>query len=162
MHTVYLALGSNVGDRIVMLNRAVNLLEQYLSSMVCSPIYETKPWGFEEQENFLNIVIKAETVLSPQDLLKAVKDIEEKIGRQRTFLNGPREIDIDILFYDDLILKKSDLVIPHPHMAERDFVLKPLIDINPDFIDPETKKTIKELYEALPEDQKTIVFFWSI
>lgn len=157
MHTVYLALGTNVGNRREMLNQVVEALGKELSEIVYSNIYETKPWGFREQENFFNMVIKGITELSPQALLHSVRSIEKKLGRQKRFRNGPREIDIDIVFYDELVLHTSDLIIPHPRIAERDFVLQPLIDIDPNVVEPVAGKAVAALYEQLAEGEKTIV-----
>ena len=103
------------------------------------------PWGFEDQPKFLNQVIKAQTYLDPEPLLKHLKRLEVALGRQESFPNGPRLIDIDLLFYDDLVLSKPSLVIPHPRLHERGFVLLPLMDIAPDLVHPVHKKTVQEL-----------------
>jgi 2-amino-4-hydroxy-6-hydroxymethyldihydropteridine diphosphokinase len=110
-----------------------------------SRIYETPPWGYTEQDAFLNQVVKAETYLEPQPLLKHIKRLETALGRAPTFPNGPRLIDIDILFYDDLVLDTPSLVIPHPRLHERAFVLVPLNDIAPELTHPALKKTVREL-----------------
>lgn len=156
-HTVYLGLGANVGDKKKNIQRAIDSLSKKLADVRVAPIYETKPWGYTKQGNFLNTVVCGITSLSPIELLHFVKAIEKEIGRIKRFRFGPREIDIDILFYDDLIVDEPDLKIPHPTIPERDFVLKPLMDLAPDFIHPIFKKTVKEIYGELPEDSYTII-----
>jgi 2-amino-4-hydroxy-6-hydroxymethyldihydropteridine diphosphokinase len=110
-----------------------------------SRVYETPPWGFEEQPKFLNQVVKANTYLDPEPLLKHLKRLEVALGRQESFPNGPRLIDIDLLFYDDLVVNKPSLVIPHPRLHERGFVLLPLMDIAPNLVHPVQQKTVQEL-----------------
>lgn len=145
MHTVFLALGSNVGNKKENLNKAIKLLGKQIKNISVAKFYETKPMYYEKQENFLNSALRGETDLSPRDLLTFVKSLEQEIGRKKRFPNGPREIDIDILFYDDISFQDEHVQIPHPRIQERDFVLKPLMDIDPNFIHPVLKKTIKEL-----------------
>ncbi|HEX8931821.1 MAG TPA: 2-amino-4-hydroxy-6-hydroxymethyldihydropteridine diphosphokinase, partial [Patescibacteria group bacterium] len=145
MYTVFLALGSNIGNKKEQINSAVKLLGQQIKNIQLAKFYETKPMYYEDQEDFLNTALKGETELSPEELLKFVKTIEKKLGRQKRFRNGPREIDIDILFYDDLILNEKNLIIPHPQIPEREFVLKPLMDMAPDFIHPVLQKSIHEI-----------------
>ena len=144
-HIVYLALGTNLGDRLANLKQAILALTPQLEVKVKSSVYETPPWGFKDQPKFLNQVIKAQTYLDPEPLLKHLKRLEVALGRKETFRNGPRFIDIDILFYDDLILDKPSLVIPHPRLQERGFVLLPLMDIAPDLVHPVNKKTVREM-----------------
>jgi 2-amino-4-hydroxy-6-hydroxymethyldihydropteridine diphosphokinase len=146
-HTVYLALGTNLGDRAVNLKQAIASLTPQLEVKAKSGIYETPPWGFEEQPKFLNQVLKAKTYLDPEPLLRHLKRLEVALGRKESFPNGPRLIDIDILFYDDLVLNKPSLVIPHPRLHERGFVLLPLTDIAPDLKHPITKKSVREMAE---------------
>ena len=146
-HTVYLALGTNLGDRAANLKQAIASLTPQLEVKAKSGIYETPPWGFEEQPKFLNQVLKAKTYLDPEPLLKHLKRLEVALGRKESFPNGPRLIDIDILFYDDLVLNKPSLVIPHPRLHERGFVLLPLTDIAPDLKHPITKKSVREMAE---------------
>jgi 2-amino-4-hydroxy-6-hydroxymethyldihydropteridine diphosphokinase len=110
-----------------------------------SHIYETPPWGYEDQPRFLNQVLKAQTYLQPEPLLKHLKRLEIALGRKISFQNGPRRIDIDLLLYDDLVMNTPSLTIPHPRMHERGFVLLPLMDIAPDLVHPVTKKTVREM-----------------
>lgn len=149
MHTVFIALGSNVGDRLQNLREAIAQLTPQVIVSAESSIYETEPWGFEEQDDFLNMVVQGETELEPDELLTHLKRIEDNVGRTKTFRNGPREIDLDILFYDDLILEREGLAIPHPRLHERDFVLVPLADIAPKLIHPIWNHRITDLLSQL-------------
>jgi len=144
-HIVYLALGSNLGDRLANLKQAIAALTPQMEVQAKSAVYETPPWGYEDQPKFLNQVIKANTYLDPEPLLKHLKRLEIALGRKESFPNGPRLIDMDILFYDDLVLNAGSLVIPHPRLHERGFVLLPLMDINPDFVHPVSKKSVREM-----------------
>ncbi|MBU1992755.1 MAG: 2-amino-4-hydroxy-6-hydroxymethyldihydropteridine diphosphokinase [Patescibacteria group bacterium] len=130
MTEVYLGLGSNIGDREGNLEKACEMV----GALKKSSIHETEPFGVLDQPKFLNMVCKIETELSPRELLNHVKNIEKKIGRKKREKWGPREIDIDILFYGDIIVDEPDLQIPHPGISEREFVLKPLREIAPDKI----------------------------
>ena len=153
MHTVFLALGSNVGNKEKNIKQAAAALERHLTKIEFAKIYETQPMYFEDQDIFLNTVIKGQTMLSPQELFAFVKLSEEELGRQKRFPNGPREIDIDILFYDQLIYESVDLTIPHPRISERAFVLQPFADLDPAFVHPVFQKTIQELLAALTKKQ---------
>jgi 2-amino-4-hydroxy-6-hydroxymethyldihydropteridine diphosphokinase len=144
-HTVYLALGSNLDNRLANLKRAVTALSPQMEVKAKSHIYETPPWGYEDQPKFLNQVIQVRTYLEPEPLLKHIKRLEVMLGRKASFQNGPRLIDMDILFYDDLILNTPSLVIPHPRLHERGFVLLPLMDIAPDLVHPVLQKSVREL-----------------
>lgn len=144
-HIIYLSLGSNLGDRAVNLQKASAYLAPKVQIIIQSSIYETEPWGYSDQPSFLNQVLKASTSLEPPDLLAFLKDIELTMGRQETFRFGPRLIDLDILFYNDLVLDTPNLTIPHPRIPERAFVLIPLYEIAPDLIHPVKNKTIGEL-----------------
>jgi len=132
--TAYLSLGSNLGERRENLRAAIRMLEDRASCIitVVSSLYETKPVGLVEQPDFLNAVIAVKTTLSPADLLERCMKTEETLGRQRTIRWGPRVIDIDILLYEDVSMETENLIIPHPRMAERAFVLIPLAEIAPD------------------------------
>ena len=133
MHTVYLSLGSNLGDREATMRRAIGLLNERAGSVDRqSSFIETEPWGFESTNKFLNMCVRLLTTLSPEQLLMATKQIERELGRTQKSVNGQyhdRPIDIDILMYDDLQLSTPDLTLPHPHMQEREFVMIPLREI---------------------------------
>jgi 2-amino-4-hydroxy-6-hydroxymethyldihydropteridine diphosphokinase len=144
-HIVYLALGSNMGNRAANLKEAISALSPQVDVKAKSKVYETPPWGYTEQDKFLNQVLKGKTYVQPELLLKHLKRLEVALGRQPSFQNGPRLIDIDILFYDDLVFESPILTLPHPHVHERGFVLLPLMDIAPDLVHPTKNKTIREL-----------------
>lgn len=133
MHTVYLSLGSNLGDRKATMRRAIGLLNERAGSVDRqSSFIETEPWGFESTNKFLNMCVRLLTTLSPEQLLLATKQIERELGRTQKSVNGQyhdRPIDIDILMYDNVHIDSDDLTLPHPHMLEREFVMKPLREI---------------------------------
>lgn len=151
---VVVILGSNLGNKYEQLNEATRRLSIVGQLRMASSFYETAPWGFECKENFLNQVVVFETSLSPCNFLKHCLKIEEQLGRIRQN-NSPRytsrPIDIDILFYDSQILNTPDLIIPHPRLCERNFVLIPLAEILPDFIHPVFQKTITVLQQECPD-----------
>lgn len=146
---IILSLGSNLNDRAKNLSDAITELSKISVITKKSRVYETLPWGKEDQANFFNQVIVAETKLEPQQLLEQILQIETKLGRVRQEKWGPRTIDIDILYYADLIIDEENLVIPHPHLHERAFVLDPLEEIYSDKIDPRWNLTVKELNKRL-------------
>lgn len=157
-HTVYLALGTNLGMRAANLRAALAGLAPEVRLRRLSPTYETEPWGYADQPAFLNQVIEAETSLSPQELLAYLKREETGMGRQSTFRNGPRVIDLDILLYDNVVLEEDNLSIPHPRMRGRSFVLVPLADLAPDLVHPVLSKTIRELAaETDPSAMKRVM-----
>jgi 2-amino-4-hydroxy-6-hydroxymethyldihydropteridine diphosphokinase len=153
MHRVYLALGANLGDRLDQLREALNHIRAFSGIRKISPCYETKPVGYPNQPDFLNLTCLISTELSPDELLKKAKDIEKQMGRQPSFRNAPRPIDIDILLFDDLILDSPDLVIPHPRMNERAFVLAPLADIAPEIIHPNLHLTVREMLDCVDRSE---------
>ncbi len=151
MATVYIGIGSNLGDREENCGKAVALLiESGVKVIKRSSLYETEPWGFKEQPMFINMVLEIETQIEPEELLKVLKQIEIKLGRVEGKRWMPRIIDLDILVYNDLIIKTSNLEIPHPGMHERTFVLEPLSEIAPDKIHPVFKKTFNDLLRSCP------------
>ena len=157
MEIIFLALGSNIDNRKQHVEKAITLLREKVYDITVAPLYETKPRYFENQQNFLNTVLRGFTDLEPRKLLQFTKTVQQEVGRVERFRNGPREIDIDVLFYDNEVYKDEELEIPHPRLQERDFVLQPFADINPDFSHPILKKTIRELLDALPEEQRSII-----
>ncbi|MDP3184481.1 MAG: 2-amino-4-hydroxy-6-hydroxymethyldihydropteridine diphosphokinase [Anaerolineales bacterium] len=144
-HIIYLALGTNLGDRRANLRAAIAVLPPAVTVLVESPIYETPPWGITDQPAFLNMALKGETLLAPLALLSLLKRRETQLGRTPSIRYGPRQIDMDILFYAGLILDTPELVIPHPRLQERAFALVPLADIAPDYYHPVLEKTVREM-----------------
>ncbi|MCX7988065.1 MAG: 2-amino-4-hydroxy-6-hydroxymethyldihydropteridine diphosphokinase [Thermodesulfovibrio sp.] len=150
MNRIYLLLGSNLGDRAKNIEVALSELKDCgIIVSKKSSLYNTVPWGYTDQPEFLNQAIECLTILEPLDLLRTLKQVEKKMGRKDTIRYGPRIIDIDIIFYDNIIFKSQELTIPHPLMHKRDFVLKPLCEIAPYFIHPELKLSVKELLDNL-------------
>lgn len=149
----YLGLGSNVGNRQSNLDRALDLLAQRLPVGETSPIYDTEPVGDVNQPRFLNLVCQITVRLVPAELLALTQGIELKLGRQPGSFKDPRTLDIDILFYGDQVIDIPDLVIPHPRLTERAFMLVPLVEIAPDLVHPVNGKTVRELLAALTETQ---------
>lgn len=148
MKQVFLGLGTNLGDREEQIRLAVHHLNaRAIHVSRLSPIYETEPEGFLDQGLFLNAVAEAQTMLAPRELLTAIKQIEVAMKRIGTQRNGPRIIDIDILFYENEVIHEPGLEIPHPRLRERRFVLAPLADIAPGWIDPVSNSTVAELLE---------------
>jgi len=149
MAEVFIALGTNIGDRDENLRRALEAMAAAVRILDCSSVYETAPQYVTDQPCFLNMVIRGETSLPPCDLLAQLKEIERKLGRIPARRFGPRAIDLDILYYDDQIVNDADLQIPHPRISERNFVLKPLAEIAPERRHPVTGKTTVEMVKLL-------------
>ena len=158
MSVVYLSLGSNMGDKEDYIRKALKLIEDVDEIRKVSPLYQTEPMGFKDQSFFLNCVIEVQTNSNPEQLLLFLKSIEQKLGRINTVKNGPRIIDIDILFFDDFCIENDELIIPHPRLHERLFVLIPLMDVNPDVIHPLLKKTVRELYDAIQHEEMVTLY----
>lgn len=152
-HKVYLSLGSNMGDKRENLLEAIKRVGELENTEVVksSTILETEPFGYIEQDNFLNACLEVKTLLTPQEFLSSILKIELDMGRVREIKWGPRVIDIDILFYDDEIIQEDNLAVPHPWICEREFVLEPLSEIAPNYIHPLEKKTITMLAGKLKE-----------
>ncbi len=152
---VYLSLGSNVGDRTRNLKTAIEKLERLGNVVATSSLYETEPLEVSDQPWFLNLALALDTQSTPQELLQALLAIEQEMGRRRTRNKGPRNIDIDILLFNDSIIATKGLTIPHPALQQRRFVLEPLAEIAPELRHPVLNKTIAELRDQLPPGQKT-------
>jgi len=156
---VYLGLGSNMGNRQDNLDKAIGFLSQRLRVGKVSSVYETEPVGNPNQPRFLNLVCQVYTTLAPRELLNLAKGIESKLGRVPSQSNAPRPIDIDILFYGDQVIETPELVIPHPRLVERAFVLVPLAEIAPDLRHPVIDKPIEELLRVTGT-QGVLKFEW--
>lgn len=152
MQTIYLGLGTNLGDQMANLQAAVAGLAQKLVITAVSPIYQTPPWGVTDQPDFLNMCLAAQTDLSPEQLLTFVKTLETELGREPAKRWGPRLIDIDLLFVANQIFETEKLTVPHPRLAERAFVLYPLADIAPNFVHPVLGKTIAALAASVEDE----------
>jgi 2-amino-4-hydroxy-6-hydroxymethyldihydropteridine diphosphokinase len=156
-----LSLGSNLGNRYAYLLRAIQKIEKYFNSKpVVAHFYETPPWGNENQSRFINTAIYLHTDITINQCLKKVQAIEKEMGRLKTEKWGPRIIDIDILFYEYDVLETDIITVPHQHLHQRAFVLKPLQDILPNFIHPLKNKTIIQLIEDI--DDNTLIFLKTI
>ena len=157
-HLVYIGFGSNIGDRQAHIQNAIHALSKTegITLQKISSVYKTDPVGYETQAQFLNGVAAIQTNLPPLSLLHTLKNIETAIGRQHRIRWGPREIDLDILIYGDLCLQTEKLVIPHPEMHHRRFVLAPLAEIAPDLVHPVFQETIQTLVERLEDDKSVL------
>ena len=154
-HIAYIALGSNVGNKLLQCKKAVSQILKLDRHRLLtqSSFYKTKPLGYPSQDWFVNGVIKIETDLGAHELLQSLKAIESCLGRQETFRWGPRVIDLDLLFYNEEQIQSEALVLPHPRLHERQFVLIPLAEFDPNLVHPVLKKTVQELLDHLKEDQ---------
>jgi 2-amino-4-hydroxy-6-hydroxymethyldihydropteridine diphosphokinase len=156
MQRVFIAIGSNLGDKISNCRRAIDEIAGFCEIVKVSSLYETEPVGNEDQPNFINSVAEIRTDLSPHELLAYLNRIEENLGRVRSEKWGPRTIDLDIIFYGDQIIKDDNLIIPHPRAHLRRFVLEPICEIAPEFIHSEIKISVLELLKNLPDNKKVI------
>lgn len=152
LHTAYLHTGSNIGDRAMHLQGAVERIETAAGALVAlSALYVTEPWGNTRQPEFLNQALCIQTALQPEALMRVLLDIETSMGRRRTEKWGERIIDLDIIFYDDRVIDTEGLHIPHRQAHLRNFVLAPLCEIAPDLVHPVLKKTVRQLWQESPD-----------
>ena len=154
-HIAYIGIGSNVGDKARQCEQGISEIQKLDRHRLLarSSLYKTQPIGYTEQDWFINLVIKIETEMDAPALLSSLKEIESRLGRVETLRWGPRTIDLDILFFNDHQIQTDELTVPHPLIQDRQFVLVPLAEIDPNLTHPVLKKTVKELLEGLPEDQ---------
>lgn len=154
MKKAVIALGSNIGDTLANLKEAVALLEENgCNVLAVSRLYQTEPWGYADQDDFLNGVVLIETDRDPFSLLELTQGIEKGMGRKKLFVNGPRNIDLDILLYENERVESENLTIPHPRIAVRMFVLRPLMDIVPEW-DVPCSGTVEQLYDAYDGNER--------
>ena len=160
MKKIFLGIGSNLGDRLKIIDEAKIRIEESIGKIVlCSSVYRTEPWGFESKNEFLNLALCVKTELTPSGVLGRILMIESQLGRSRNEMKySSRSIDIDILLFSNGIVNEDALKIPHPHMAERRFVLVPLAEIAPGFIHPVLKKSIKSLLISCPDKSSVVVY----
>lgn len=158
MIKTYIILGSNVGQRLSFIEKAKYLLEEIAGNILSeTSVYSTEPWGVENQDTYLNQVLLIETELSAEKLLEEMLRIEEKLGRIRGGKYAPRTIDIDILLFGDFIVEQPELIIPHPRMQDRNFVLTPLKEIAPDVIHPVFQRSISSLQEQCTDQKEVFI-----
>ena len=150
-HDIYIGIGSNMGDSLQNINEAIDMIssDKKNSNIKVSDMIKTKPYGVKEQDDFINCAAYFKTIMQPKELLYFLQDIEKKLKRERKVRWGPRTIDLDILFYDDITYQDDELIIPHPEINKRDFVLQPLCNINPHIIHPLYRKRVSELLDEL-------------
>ena len=158
MVDVCVALGSNMGDRLENLKRGLTRLEAVSELIAWSPVYETAPQYVTDQPAFLNMAVRGETEFKPRELLDKLKVFERELGRTEGERYGPRVIDLDIIFYGRMVIDEPDLRVPHPRMAERDFVLRPLADIANDWLHPESGKSPSEMLAELGGGAEIVPF----
>ncbi|MBT8220613.1 MAG: 2-amino-4-hydroxy-6-hydroxymethyldihydropteridine diphosphokinase [Bacteroidia bacterium] len=154
-HILYLSTGSNIGNRKDNLARAYQLIQDRIGTVIRqSSLYETEAWGIQNQRVFFNQILYIHTKLSVEEVLECMKDIESEMGRIREDKWKERIIDIDILFYDDLIYESPDLTVPHPHLHNRNFILVPFLEIAPEYVHPKLNQSMRELYFACSDPLK--------
>jgi 2-amino-4-hydroxy-6-hydroxymethyldihydropteridine diphosphokinase len=158
-HTAIISIGSNIGDKLVNCKRTISTLEglEGVKGILCSPFYRTAPVDYLDQDWFVNAALQLEITLAPTELLAAIQLIQRQAGRLKDPIRfGPRIIDLDIIFYDTLIINSPELVIPHPRMHKRRFVLQPICDIDPAFVHPVFQKEIQTLLRQLPDETQRV------
>ncbi|SFG10182.1 2-amino-4-hydroxy-6-hydroxymethyldihydropteridine diphosphokinase [Pontibacter chinhatensis] len=159
MPKVYLLLGGNLGDRTLYLQQARESINRQVGTLTrSSKVYETAAWGKTDQPNFLNQVLEVQTELTPEEVLQSINGIEQELGRVRQEHWGARVIDIDILFYDDLVLQTQRLTIPHPQLHLRRFTLLPLAELAPEMVHPVLGKSINQLLQECPDELEVWAF----
>jgi 2-amino-4-hydroxy-6-hydroxymethyldihydropteridine diphosphokinase len=162
LHSVFVSIGSNMGDKLANCKTAIESLSNLdrTHRVACSPFYKTDPVDFTDQDWFINAAVKLETELAPQPLLDALKKIQRGAGRIHDAVRfGPRVLDLDIIFYDDVVLHSDGLTLPHPRMHKRRFVLQPICDIDPKAVHPVLKTTVKHLLEQLDDDAQGVEIY---
>ena len=160
VHTAYIGAGSNIGDKLLNCKNGISALTntQKAVEKAWSRFYKTEPVDYKNQDWFINVVVKVETTLAPFELLKALKSIERGAGRVDGSIRfGPRVLDLDIILYDDLVTNSSKLIVPHPRMHKRRFVLRPICDIDPTIVHPVLKKEMQALLDVLDKNEQRIV-----
>ena len=160
IHTAYIGAGSNMGDKLSNCKNGISTLTttRDVVEKAWSRFYKTEPVDYKDQDWFINVVVKVETTLAPLELLKRLKSIEREAGRVEGAIRfGPRILDLDIILYDDLVTNSSELVVPHPRMHKRRFVLRPICDIDPTIVHPVLKKEMQALLDVLDENDQRIV-----
>ena len=160
VHTAYIGAGSNIGDKLLNCKNGIFALTNTQDAAVkaWSRFYKTEPVDYKNQDWFINVVVKVETTLAPFELLKTLKSIERDAGRMDGSIKfGPRVLDLDIILYDDLVTNSSELVVPHPRMHKRRFVLRPICDIDPTIVHPVLKKEMQALLDVIDENEQRIV-----
>lgn len=158
MGRIFVALGSNIGDRLGFLQKAMDALGSAPGFKVrrVSSVYETEPVGKKEQPQFLNAAVELNSLMSPEDVLVTLKQIERAVGRTPSERWGPREIDLDLIYVQDLVIDGPELVLPHPEVDSRKFVLTPLAEIAPEFLDPLRNRSLRELLLSCPDPNSVI------
>ncbi|MGD8991394.1 MAG: 2-amino-4-hydroxy-6-hydroxymethyldihydropteridine diphosphokinase [Desulfobacterales bacterium] len=159
MHVAYISVGSNIGDRLQNCQQGITALTRSSESRMIaqSRIYMTEPVDYEDQDWFINMVVKLETTNDPFELLEIIKSVQQAAGRKQDVIRfGPRVLDLDIIFFDDLVLDSNRLVVPHPRMHRRRFVLKPICDIDPTIVHPVLKKDMQYLLDDLGKDKQKV------
>ena len=160
MNTIYLHLGGNIGNRLLYISKAFVLITKYIGKIIDrSSLYESEPWGFNSDSEFINICIAVKSKLSAREVLLKIRRIEDELGRKREKNKySSRSIDIDIVFFNSEIINEKDLIIPHPKIQARKFVLVPLYEILPDFIHPTIEKSIEVLLRECKDRKKVLLY----